>query len=354
MRGRLNIAISILSVFMMLIIVSCKESSNVKTKKLRPVKYTQINTGNEGNKIQFPGVISESREVKLSFLVGGAIQDLRYREGDFVKKGTVVAVIDPVDYRFAYNAALAAFNNAEAEMERYEKLYNKKGISKSVYDRVTREFKMAKSNMEAKKNQLAYTTLKAPFSGYIQTKFVEKSEKVGVGHPIYTLIDTKTLKVKVGLSESDFLNFDKFENFTCYANDSIKLELRNQKLEHKPNSDNVYLLQFTCDNLEDKIAAGMSCEVFATKASNNSEIRLPICSILSENKEKYVWVISNEETVKKVKVEITGTFNKGVYVKSSSLNNGTKVVTGGIHSLVEGDKIKLLNSRSLTNIGGEL
>ena len=64
----------------------------------------------------------------MSFRVSGRIIELPIKEGEEIRKGQLIARLDPKDYQIAVNQARAEFNKAEADLKRYQKLYEKEAV----------------------------------------------------------------------------------------------------------------------------------------------------------------------------------------------------------------------------------
>ena len=192
----------------------CKAKTEVE-KTIRPVKLIRVESRNSTSIYTFPGKVKESREVKLAFRVPGPLVQLNVEAGMFVKKGALLAEIDPRDFQVNLEAAKTNWQHAKQDAKRYEELYEKKSVPESTKEKVAVVAAVAKSNYNKAKNALNDTKLFAPFDGYVQTKVVENFEKVGAGHPILTLLDVSVLEVISGVPESIASRYNDFKSYTC-------------------------------------------------------------------------------------------------------------------------------------------
>ena len=171
------------------------------------------------NEITLYGNI-EIRQVDLSFQVSGLISKLLKEEGDSVKKGELIAVIDDKDYNANYKKAEAEVEKALAHQKdttdkynRYAPLANDNTISKTeaetlfnAQNTAKAAYKVAIANKDYIQNQLKYTKLYAPEDGIIMVRVQEAGSNVQKGQPIYTMAKTKPVWVRAYVNETDLGN----------------------------------------------------------------------------------------------------------------------------------------------------
>jgi len=162
----------------------------------------------------------EIRQVNLSFQVGGKIQEMKKEEGDYVKSGELLALLDNKDYADNYRIAQATVLQTKAilednrlKYERSKQLLSDKAISQQTFDTAKYAFDQAKANYDAAiaqesytKNQLAYTKLTAPEDGIITVRVAEPGATVGAGQNVYTLSKHKPVWVRAFVNETELGN----------------------------------------------------------------------------------------------------------------------------------------------------
>ncbi|KAF0130811.1 MAG: RND family efflux transporter MFP subunit [Bacteroidetes bacterium] len=197
------------------------------------------------------GKIQPALEVKISPYISGEVVDLYVREGNFVKKGQLLAKIDATIYLSSYEQVEASVNSAKANMantrarvaqaeaqfvkaqldrDRNEKLYNQKVISDSDWDGIKASYKVSSAEFEASKESLKATqfqvqnseaalkearenlnrtSIYAPADGTISKLNVEVGERVtgasqfSSGTEIMRIANLDNMEVKVEVSEND-------------------------------------------------------------------------------------------------------------------------------------------------------
>ncbi len=350
----------ILAVLFIASLFGCKNSPKEPVTIVQPVKVFKVgsNIGNSSVKV-FTGLVKESREVKIAFQIAGPLVSLNVDQGKFVKRGELIAAINERDYLVKLEAANAQFDNAKLQAERYTALYEKKSTSKSVYDQIQAGFKLAKAQKEAAENALNDTKIYAPFSGYVQAMYAENFEKVGAGQPIVSLLDLNNLEVAVSLSENDFLQNKTFARFTGQFESfpGVDFDLKLIEIEKKPNGDNFFRMRLKIDCKEFQVVPGMvACiKTKLTSTTKNSLCKVPVESVFSKKGQSYVWIYDRvNKCVNGKAVRLRDFDSKGMINIERGIEKGDLIVSAGVHSLIEGQKVKILSKKADTNIGGQL
>ncbi|MGD8782083.1 MAG: efflux RND transporter periplasmic adaptor subunit [Ignavibacteria bacterium] len=347
---------------LLLIITACNDADTTQDS-MRPVRTAKPIQYEKGKQdITLPASINELRETKLSFRVGGPLLQLNDIKGAYVKKGELIAKIDPRDFRLAVEATKSQFELATIEYERYKNLKETETVSKSVYDKVETGYKLAKTNYERAVNALADVDIVAPFSGYINNVFVNNYEMVKPGQPILSLIDMSMYEVNAWISVEDAINVNENSSFICIVSLgdkkiqlSGKLKEIGTKTSFSKQSLPITVVINAPDNI--KLSAGMTTflEITNNSKNANASFTVPSTAIFTEDNEPYVWVYDkNTSTVSACKVT-TGSLasDNSIEIKSGITGN-EDIVTAGVHYLFEGQKVKKMEQFSKSNIGNKL
>ena len=179
----------------------------------------------------------EIRQVDLSFQVSGKIEKLLKEEGDAVKAGELVALMDARDYQANFVKSIAEAvrtkaisANAASQYQRQaplcvddtvsqqecDNLFNAKNESKAAYESALAQKKDAK-------NKLDYTKVYAPEDGIITTRIQEPGAIVDAGQPIFTLSKNKPIWIRTYVPETQLGNI-KYGMEAKVLTDSINPE----------------------------------------------------------------------------------------------------------------------------------
>ena len=184
----------------------------------------------------------EIRQVDLSFQVSGVLNRLYKEEGDYIKKGELIATIDDRDYRANYKKAIylekSSLAQAKDDISKFKRNYplcfdntiskeectsllNKKEYSKAKY----------KENVENRiyqKNQLDYTKLYAPQDGIITTRAQEKGAFINASQIVYVMSLNTPVWVRTYIKETDLGNIKYGQTAYVYT-DTINPKTKKKK-----------------------------------------------------------------------------------------------------------------------------
>ncbi|MGQ8338125.1 efflux RND transporter periplasmic adaptor subunit [Sunxiuqinia sp. A32] len=340
-------------------LISCSNKGNEpKAETIKFVKVETINTSASQNKLVFNGKIKERSLTSLSFRVGGPIAELNVQPGDYVVAGQVIASIDNRDYELQVASTKAQWQQLQGEYNRYKQLVEQDKIPENTFEKIESGYLMAKTRYDNALNQLKDTELKAPFSGYIYEKFTENHQTVGAGTPIVSIIDISQLEVVVSVPENllQKVKSDK-TSFLDVKNAQVsQLPIQLTSVSEKTMKDGMYEVKFSFANNEKlKIAPGMTAEVSLIGDAQNSILTIPSSAVFHEVSNNYVWVFnSSTQKIGKQQIEIGALRSGGRIEVTSGLKSGDQIVTAGVHSVTDGQKVRPIAPQTATNVGGLL
>ena len=162
----------------------------------------------------------EIRQADLSFQVSGQIDKMFKEEGDTVKKGELIAILDDKDYRINLEKAeadvlktLALKQDAELKFERQAPLVYDNTISKQNYDtllntknKTDADYKAALAQKKYEQNQLDHTRIYAPDEGIVTVRVQEPGAVVTKGQIVYSISKTRPVWIRAYVNETDLGN----------------------------------------------------------------------------------------------------------------------------------------------------
>lgn len=310
--------------------------------------------------ISLPGVVKERQTVKVGFKIAGQIERLLVKEGDYVNKGQLVAVLDDADYQLGLDASVAQYKQLNSEVERLTKLYERKSVSANEYEKAVSSLDQVKADMQAKKNQMAYTKLYTPASGYVERLAAHVGEMVNVGTTVISLIDVGQMQIEIGLPANIYHQRNSFSDFVTSIEGKVyKLQLLN--IIPKAVGTQQYTMQLALPNQKGlKETSGRNVEVRFTVGSGSTDemnnnsvsgIRIPESAIVYDGSKTNVFVLQADSTVKKKAVIIDGV-DHGKVVVIQGLDSSEKVIKAGGNYLYDGERVKVLSKPAGSNPGG--
>lgn len=361
-------------IFLCLFFVACENKENTS---IRPVAVYTVEENDKEFVVKFPSLVEAGNEAVLSFKVAGPILEFPHEVGAFVEKGQMLAKLDERDYRVqqksseekmlsaknAYLGAKAQADNARKQFARFDALYKENALAKKKYDEAKAmlegaaakekasfaAYREAKQGYVNSENQKADTLLQAPYAGYIKRKFVDVGTVVSPAMPVLSFSSDGRKKVQINISQNDMQYFRK--NPQCFfVHKDKRYALSVQTVgKVKQSFELVYPVVFYIENDED-LLVGTEGTVYIYYVNDNSRaLHVPVEAVFEKNGQSNVWIY-REESVHLKPVQILRAEENGIIIVEG-LDLGDSVVIKGVHDLYEGQKVRILEEFSATNIG---
>ncbi len=349
-----------LIIFLLAGIFSCSEKdkkTKVKNQRLRPVKVICAEKSYNGNIKSFSGITQSSVSSRLSFRVAGTLTELYVNVGDKVKKGQILAKLDPTDYEIKVQEVAASLSRADAQWQnakaaylRIEALYergnaslNELDASKAAARSGEAVVKSVEKQLELVKKMLEYTTLVSPSDCSVAALNAEKNENVAAGYPVMLLNCGAKTEVKI-LVPSAYIDKVKKNALVKIEIDSIgskQIPGRVKDVGFSPvGLMTTYPVIISVDKKFDGLRPGMSAMIFFTQKDMGGSpfIRIPLVCVGEDSKGKFIYKVINIEkekgTIKKVYVD-TGELNDSGISVLKGLSSGEMVVSAGVSQVAD-------------------
>ncbi len=152
----------------------------------------------------------------LSFKVGGRIARLLFEEGDEVKKGQLIAVLDGRDYRLMRELARTQVDALEPHLARAEKLLNIEAVPPAKMDELRSKMELAQIQKSQADAQLSYSRLTAPMDGIIVRRMASVGNMTDPSHPIAVLANLRPVKVILPVAQRDLRLFEQDQTISLH------------------------------------------------------------------------------------------------------------------------------------------
>lgn len=336
-----------------------------KTDNVYYVKTTKVETVGELSSLTYPGKTRSAEQVNVAFRVSGPINRVYVKEGDYVRKGGLIAEMDNRDYKVQLSATQAEYELVKSDAERVIALWNEGNTTASNYDKARYGLQQITEKLANHRNQLADTKLYAPISGYVQQKMHEAGETVAAGMPVVSMFSNSDPEIEIFVPVSDYTRRDDLVKASCsfdvIPGESFPLVVSSYSKE--ANASQLYAVRLKIKGNYDKskITPGMTTMVYVDYrtlgegAGSSVMNKIPASAVLHVGEENIVYVL-NEKTgiIKKRIVTIVRLDMHGNALISEGLETGEIVVCAGVRNLKDGEKVKELPKTSKDNVGGLL
>ncbi|GLP95206.1 efflux RND transporter periplasmic adaptor subunit [Paraferrimonas sedimenticola] len=339
-----------------LALAGCEEPPVEQVEAIKPVKTFKIEPNVATRLRNLPGTIDASQRATLSFRVKGTLNEIGVKEGDVVKKGDLLASLDPTDLQIVLNDAQATFDRADADFRRAEELIKDNFISRTDFDRLRADRKSASAALKQAKTNLGYTKLYAPFDGTIARRYVENFELVQAQQEIFSFSNTNQVEVKVNVPErlvlfanKEDVSLEALASFDNAPDKEFPLTMKEFAAKADPQTQ-TFEVTFLMDQPESiEVLPGMtaSVQIEAEMVGVASEAYLiPITAVIAKADMKpRVWIVDpSTNKVSSKEVEIGDMVDDKIRVLQG-LEPGDQVVTAGASFLIDRQEVRILVAR---------
>ncbi|MGB7053815.1 MAG: efflux RND transporter periplasmic adaptor subunit [bacterium] len=203
-KKRLLIIIGVIVVVIVIIVLNVSQRDSGEK-----VEVALVKKGNITSKVSASGELKAKSQVDISAETIARVRKINHVEGDDVKKGDILIELDDVQADATRQLASAKLEQAEQDLQRAQKLIEKKLISQESFERIELSYKTAKASYEQALDAYRKTKIYAPISGKVMKVNVEEGETAVMGALNYggtvmmTVADLSQMIAVVKIDETD-------------------------------------------------------------------------------------------------------------------------------------------------------
>lgn len=310
---------------------------------------------------EYPATVVPLNEVELRAQVNGYITEIAFKEGDKVRKGQKLYVIDQQQYAANYEQALANLEvqkanlvKAQKDADRYHQLDRNDAIAKQQVDNADailaatrKQVDAARAMVQAAQTNVRYTTITAPFDGTIGISQVKTGAAVTAGQTLLNTVSTDDpVAADFTIDQSEIFRFSQLLKEAGHKKDSTfrlafgsevyahpgTLTLLDRAVDQQTGSMRV---RVTFPNPDNMLRAGMSGTVRVGNDATQKSILVPYKAVTEMLGEFFVYTAGDSSKVYQQRVILGKQVGDNVIIKEG-LKPGQQVVTQGVQKLRDG------------------
>lgn len=323
----------------------------------RPVWVMTVGAAKGETAASYTGEVKSRYESNIGFRIGGKIISRAVNVGDLVKKGQLIAQLDPNDTRLNAQAAHADVQTAQAnlalaqaELERRQQLYRQQFISKSALDSYETQVKTSQARLEQAKSQAAvsqhqtaYTQLIADRTGVVGMIQAEPGQVVAAGQTVAQILDMQTLEILIAVPESRIDDLQVGDAaYISLADVPQSYRGRIREISPAANSQtHAFDLRIQLLDADPRIKLGMTAQVSVAQAHSAQAIIVPVTAVTQQNGHASVWVIDAQQKAHARQVTTGALTENGIEI-TGGLQSQERIATIGVHTLTEGMAVQAI------------
>lgn len=364
----MNMKSNLLIAAVALVLASCGNKGNMK---MGDNEYPVVTIGSQNAELQttYPATIKGVQDVQIRPKVSGFITKVCVQEGQAVKAGQLLFVIDNTTYQAAVRQAQASVNSAKSQLntakltyENSQKLFKSNVIgsyelqsSQNSYETAMAAVAQAKAALASAQETLGFCYVKSPANGVVGSLPYKVGALVSAGSvdALTTVSDVATVEVYFSVTEKDILDLTKTAGSTHAAISAyppVKLLLSDGTTYKHPGkvtkvsgvidaSTGSVSMIARFPNPERLLKSGGSGTIVVPRDNSNA-IVIPQTVTTEVQNKIFVYTVGKDNKVKYTEITVDPQNDGNHYVVTGGLHVGDRIVTKGITSLTDGMEIK--------------
>ncbi|ATZ63384.1 efflux RND transporter periplasmic adaptor subunit [Acinetobacter bereziniae] len=334
-----------------------------------PVRTVSVQQQNLQLEIKAIGTVIPAHTVNVQSQVSGVLQQIYFKEGQWVKKGELLAQLDPAPFQVALAQAqgtqqqnLAQLQNAETELKRYQLLFKQDSIAKqqveqqqALVNQLKGQIQSNKAQVDAAKLQLSYTRIYSPIAGRVGFRqkdagnLIQANETTG----LVTITQVHPIYVQFAVAENYLMGLrdtlkkgQKIEVSAWDKSEQNKLAMGHvQSLDNQIDvSTGTLKLKAVFNNQDDALFPNQFVNVRLNTQTIQNAITIPNDAVQHGAKGTYVYIV-NPQHKAEIRMLKLGMTSNGQIEVIEGLTAKEQVVLEGIDRLSEGKEVQIVSDQ---------
>jgi RND family efflux transporter MFP subunit len=335
---------------------ACQKQEKTAAAPVRPVRTVPVEFQETGDTLSLTGEIQPRYQADIGFRVNGKILARPVDVGTEVKKGDLIARLDPQQYRQDLEVAKADVAAAQAEVTRSQaqearqrELLKNGHTTQVKYDLALKSYKTAEAQLNAARakqvqasENLGYTELTADNDGVITAVGADAGQVVSAGHMVVRLAKPGEREAVFNVAEAAFKTSPKNPTVLVHLVSDPEIKAAGTVRYVSPQADpetRTYTVRVSLPDAPPQMRLGAN--VVGTVTLNQARtVTLPGTALFQKDGKAAVWLVGKDHTVQLKPITVDRYQGDSVIV-GSGLAQGELVVTAGVQKLIPGQKVSL-------------
>lgn len=312
---------------------------------------------------EYTGRFEALNQVEIRARVSGYLENVNFKDGQFVSKGDTLFVIDQRPFKIAVKSAKSRFDLAEKELNRGLDLRTKNSISQEEVDRRKNEFDIASAALENAQLELEFTEVKSPIDGLVSRDFVNIGNLVNGSATNATLLTTVVsidpIHFYFDAGEGALLKYmrlsqsDKRESSRTAPN-PVKIKLQDEQTYDHPGvmdfvdnrvnqSTGTITGRAILDNKDGFLLPGIFGRIRLLSRENVETLLIPDTIIGTDQSRKFVYIVNDESQVGRKFVTIGELHTQELRVIQNGLDATDTIIVNGLMRARPGMPVEKVN-----------
>lgn len=276
--------------------------------------------------------------------ITGVVLKVNAEEADFVKAGQVLAVVETDRYALEVERTNASLKRLQTDFQRKQELFAKQLVSTEDFERTSAEYEAQKAAYELAKLDLAYTSIKAPISGFISERMVRVGNLVQLHQPVYNITSYDPLLAVLHVPERELRVLSKGLKVSMSVDAWPEESFAGEVIRISPvidTSTGTFRVTTQIKDHGQMLKPGLFGRVEILYDLHKNVPVIPRNAVITEDELSHVFVINEESGVNRRAIQL-GYEADGQVEVTEGLKTGETVVTAGKGSLSDGARVEVV------------
>ncbi len=327
-----------------------------KIEELNPEKNIPLITAFTANDtvfnhyVELQGSVETKQNLVITPEMGGILQRVYVKEGDKVSKGQLLAKVDDGGLSQQLAQMQVQADLAKTTFERQKRLWDQKIGSEIQYLQAKSNYEAQQEAINSMKQQLAKSSIRAPFAGTIDDVITEQGSVVSPGQtPVVRLVNLSDMYIQTDVPETYITNIKTGKDVEVMfpvLNKTMDAKIR-QTGDFINPENRTFKVEIAVPNTDKTIKPNLTARLKINDYTNENAILIPQ-SIISENAdgEQYIYILDSKEGQKAVAKRViieTGISQGDVIEVLSGVKDGDQIIEEGARSVKDGQTVKIIS-----------
>ena len=315
------------------------EKPKAEPAPIRTVKVVVPPRQAHARAIRISGLTEADKRAVLATRVAGVISELPVKQGDRVKTGDLVLMLDAEEKVSAVDNARQLLTQRQAEIDASERLAKSGNLPKLQLDTARSALAAAKSQLDAAEAELARNEVKAPFNGVIDRVAVELGSAIMQGGEVATILSLDPIVARGEISERDlgYLKIGDTAKVRLVSGDVVEGKVRYISRDAS-SATRTFRVEIAIANADGAIPAGMTAEIVLQTAPTDA-ITLPRSVVtLSKDGDLGIRAVGPDNKVVFYPIDLIDDTQSGLVL--AGIPADAQVIIAGQDLVKEGDEVK--------------
>lgn len=324
---------------------ACGGSGGDEKGKARPapvVRVEPVSTMRFVESIDAVGTASANEQVTLAAPVTERVLRLGFDDGDFVRKGQMIAILNQGQEAAQLSEAQARQREAQQQLARIDALKRRGFATQANLDTQVAAASAARAQAAEARASIGERVITAPFSGYASLRTISPGAVVSSGTEIATISDISTIKLDFPVPETLLSTIKPGLTIAAvaaaYPDQPFRGQIATVDPVIDPNTRSVKV-RAHLPNPDGKLKPGMLLTV-SIETAPRLGLSVPELAVVGEGDQRFVYVVGRDGKAKRTPVK-TGLRSAGRIEILEGLKGGQPVVTEGVVKLADGMMVKV-------------